>query len=183
MTIPLPPAGSYDAEDYAAISHRFVAHAKDQLDQGNRLQASEKVWGAANYALKAVAIERGWRHAGQRNVFAIAEQLAKESNRPYLNDQLFVARAIHYNFYDNDLSDSSINAGIEAVERYVAELDKVRSSPPQPFTITTTEDRNRVQRLAGRTFAIGTHSEDGFVQPTQSASRSQRRSVEDGDDE
>ena len=163
MTQELPPPGATNAEAYAAISHRFVDHAKDQLRLGNRLQASEKVWGAANYALKAVALQRGWRHGGQRNVFAIAEQLSREFNRPYLSDQLLVARAIHYNFYDNDLDQTTISTGIDAVEKYVAELDEVRFSPPQPFTIVTGEDQNRLQRLLGRTYAIGTHSDEGFV--------------------
>jgi hypothetical protein len=94
VTIPLPPPGASDTEDYAAISHRFVVHAKDELRRGNRLQASEKVWGAANYALKAVAAQRGWRHGGQRNVFAIAYQLAEESKRPSFRQHLLAARAI-----------------------------------------------------------------------------------------
>ena len=164
MTIPLPPPGASDTEDYAAISHRFVAHAKDELRRGNRLQASEKVWGAANYALKAVAAQRGWRHGGQRNVFAIANQLAEETNRRSFREQLFVARAIHYNFYDNDLDEEDVNAGVDAVERYVADLDEARISSPQPFTIRTLEDQNRLQRLTGTTFSIGAHSENGFTQ-------------------
>ncbi len=176
-----PPPGSSDPEDYAAISQKFVAHARDELRRGNRLQASEKVWGAANYALKAVALQRGWRHGGQRNVFAIAQQLAEEANRPYLADQLMAARGIHYNFYDNDLDETDISRGIDAVGRYVAVLDEVRVSPPQPFTIRTEQDQNRLQRLVGRTFAIGTCSEDGFVQPTQPRNRGRRRRGAEGD--
>ena len=164
MTIPLPPPGASDTEDYATISHMFLTHAKDELSRGNRLQASEKVWGAANYALKAVAAQRGWRHGGQRNVFAIAYQLAAETDRRSFRDQLLVARAIHYNFYDNDLDEDYVEAGIEDVEEYVAELDEARISSPQPFTIRTLEDQNRLQRLTGTTFSIGAHSENGFTQ-------------------
>ena len=164
MTIPLPPPGASDTEDYAAISHMFLTHAKDELSRGNRLQASEKVWGAANYALKAVAAQRGWRHGGQRNVFAIAYQLAEETNRRSFRQHLLAARAIHYNFYDNDLDEDYVEAGIEDVEEYVADLDEARVSSPQPFTIRTLEDQNRLQRLTGTTFSIGAHSENGFTQ-------------------
>ena len=165
MTIPLPPPlGASDTEDYTTISHLFLTHAKDELSRGNRLQASEKVWGAANYALKAVAAQRGWRHGGQRNIFAIARQLAEETSRRSFRDQLFLARAIHYNFYDNDLDEYDVRDGVDAVERYVADLDEARVSPPQPFTIRTLEDQNRLQRLTGTTFAIGAHSENGFAQ-------------------
>ena len=164
MTIPLPPPGASDTEDYATISHLFLTHAKDELSRGNRLQASEKVWGAANYALKAVAAQRGWRHGGQRNVFAVAYQLAEETNRRSFREQLLVARAIHYNFYDNDLNQEEVRTGVDVVEQYVADLDEARVSPPQPFTIRTLEDQNRLQRLTGTTYAIGAHSENGFAQ-------------------
>ena len=173
--VSLPPPGSSDPEEYAAISREFVAHARDELRRGNRLQASEKVWGAANYALKAVALRRGWRHSGQRNVFAIAQQLAEETNNPFLSDQLMAARGIHYNFYDNDLDEDDVSRGIDAVERYVDTLDEVRVSPPRPFEIRNEGDQNRLRRLVGITFAVGTSSEEGFVQPALPRSRGRRR--------
>lgn len=169
MTTELPDPGSASSEDYAAISHRFVAHARDELRRGNRLQASEKVWGAANYALKAVAVQRGWRHRGQRNVFAVADQLAAERNRPAFKEYLILARGIHYNFYENDLEEADIEDGINAVERYLADLDAVRASSPQPFRISDRRDQNRISRLVGDTFPIGTYSKEGFIQPPRSA--------------
>ena len=161
----LPDPGSASSEDYAAISRRFAAHARDELSLGNRLQASEKVWGAANYALKAVAVQRGWRHRGQRNVFAVADQLAAERNRPAFKEYLILARGIHYNFYENDLEEADIEDGINAVDRYIADLDLVRASPPQPFRISDRRDQNRIARLVGDAFPIGTYSEEGFIQP------------------
>ena len=65
MTIPLPPTGANSADDHMAISRVFVDHARNELRLGNNLQASEKVWGAAAHAIKAIAIERGWRHQTQ----------------------------------------------------------------------------------------------------------------------
>ena len=63
MTTPLPLPDSNDVDDHIAISRRFIDHARDELDRGNRLQASEKIWGAAAHALKAIAIQRGWNHS------------------------------------------------------------------------------------------------------------------------
>ena len=168
MTTELPEPGSASSEDYSAISRRFAAHARDELSRGNRLQASEKVWGAANYALKAVAVQRGWRHRGQRNVFAVADQLAAERNSPSFKEHLMMARAIHFNFYENDLEASDVEEGINAVDRYIADLDLVRASPPQPFRISDRRDQNRIARLVGETFPIGTYSEEGFIQPPSS---------------
>ena len=154
-----------DADDYAAISRQFVAHAREQLAQGDRLQASEKVWGAANYALKAVAIQRGWRHREQRTIFAIANQLSEEMQDPSYSARLLNAQAIHYNFYDDYLGEDDIIRGIESVAGYVAELERVRTLPPQPFTVANSHDQGRLRRLLGETPAIGAHSETGFVQP------------------
>ncbi len=159
---PLP--NTSDSNDYFTISRQFVAHAREQLEQGDRLQASEKVWGAANYALKAVAIQRGWRHQGQRTIFAIANQLSEELQDPSYSAGLLNARAIHYNFYDNDLDEDDIDRGIESVANYVAELDRVRAAPPRPFTVSNHRDQDRLRRLLGETPAIGAHSERGFVQ-------------------
>ena len=164
MTTELPAPGSRRPEDYAYLSHRFVDHARIELARGRRLQASEKVWGAANQALKALAAQRGWRHRGQRNVFAVANQLAAEQGRSSFWDDLMNARAIHYNFYDNDLEEEDIEAGIAKVEQYVADLEAARAGPPQPFTISNERDQGRIRRLTGRTYAIGTHSANGFVQ-------------------
>ncbi len=169
LTTELPDPGSASPEDYSAISRRFVVHARDELSRGNRLQASEKVWGAANYALKAVAVQRGWRHRGQRNVFAVADQLAAERSRPAFKDYLILARGIHYNFYENDLEEGDIEDGINSVERYIADLEAVRVSAPQPFRISDRRDQNRIARLVGETFPIGTYSEEGFIQPPESA--------------
>ncbi len=160
-----PPPSTSDSDDYFAISSQFVVHAREQLEQGDRLQASEKVWGAANYALKAVAVQRGWRHQGQRTIFAIAYQLSEESQNPSYSSGLLSAQAIHYNFYDDYLDEDYISRGIESVADYVAELDRVRAAPPRPFTVSNHRDQDRLRRLLGETPAIGAHSETGFVQP------------------
>ena len=60
----LPEPGAQSPDDLAAISHRFAAHSKEALCRGDRLQESEKVWGAVNYALKAIAMQRGWAAPG-----------------------------------------------------------------------------------------------------------------------
>ena len=39
-------------EDHAVHSDRLIRHAWEQLEQGDRLQASEKAWGAVAHALK-----------------------------------------------------------------------------------------------------------------------------------
>ena len=43
-------------------SRHFLALVDDELDRGELEEASNKVWGAAAHAIKAVAERRGWEH-------------------------------------------------------------------------------------------------------------------------
>lgn len=62
MAIPLPPPKQVQSpDDHMQISPRFLEHAWDELSKGERLQASEKVYGAVGHALAAIGKERGWR--------------------------------------------------------------------------------------------------------------------------
>ena len=164
MTMELPRAGQRQTpEDHATISRRLIVHAREQLDLGDRLQAAEKVWGAAAHALKSIAIQRGWRHNHHEYMFPIAGQLAREYDRPEFHDWLGVADSCHGNFYSNQRDEDSIGRAIEVVEQFVADLEVVRSSPPRPVTVESNAERNRLQVLLGRAVPIGSHSEVGFT--------------------
>ena len=166
MAIELPPPGSNDVDDHAALSRRFIDHARDELGKGDRLQASEKLWGAAAHALKAVAIQRGWQHTEHQNIHRIAIQLGNEFGRPDFETKIRVANSFHVNFYENLEESDSISRGIDEVESLVADLEEVRASEPRPFTIANESDRNRVAHLLGlprgERPAIGSQSDVGF---------------------
>ena len=165
MTMPLPPTGANSADDHMAISRGFVDHARNELRLGNNLQASEKVWGAAAHAIKAIAIERGWRHEKHGYLFDIVSHIAKEFDRPDFSDKMAIAGFYHRNFYENEFGEDGIDRATNTIEQFVTELDDVRRSPPRPFTVTTNEDRRRLQNLIGRAVEIGERSDVGFAQP------------------
>ncbi len=171
MTTPLPepnPDG-LSVEEHAQISRRFLGYARIELEKGDRLQAAEKVWGAAAHALKAVGKQRGWNHAKHSSIFDIGEHLGREFDKEELFDR-YLARAdyVHRNFYENDRSESSIRYALTDVENLVEELETIRNSPPRPFTVKDNEDRIRLGRLLGlRREArppIGDYSPVGYSQ-------------------
>ena len=165
MTTPLPLPGSNDIDDHIAISHRFIDHAREELDRGNRLQASEKIWGAAAHALKAIAIQRGWNHSQHQNIQRIAIQLGNEFGRSDFETRVRLANAFHVNFYENAEEADSIVKAINEMEEFVADLEEVRFSDPRPFTVRNQSDKNRLQHLLGRgsNVEINQESLDGFV--------------------
>ena len=164
MATALPPSGRPQTPaDHAAISRRFISHARDELGKGERLQASEKVWSATVHALKAIAVQRGWRHNHHEYIFPIAGQLAREFDHPDFNISINIADAQHANHYTNQQDEDAIAEAIANVEGFVADLDEVRTSPPRPVTVESNAERNRLQILLGREVPVGTHSQVGFA--------------------
>ena len=141
MTVP--------SNKYTDMSREYIARAEDYLSQGDLKQASEKSWGAAACALKAIAEQRGWRHQSHSLLFDISGQIADELERQELRDLFAVARSMHQNFYENWFPEDEVEHGIGRVKAYLAELESVSSSLPDSFAVDTRARRRRLQRLTG----------------------------------
>ena len=85
-------------------SRRFIRQADAELAVGDLLQASEKGWGAAAHAVKAIAEERGWRHDNHARLFGIANRLASETGRHEIGALFNVASRAHKNFYEGAMT-------------------------------------------------------------------------------
>ena len=158
------PAG---ADDHVQFSRRFLEHSRNELRNGELLQASEKAWGAVAHALKAIAVQRGWQHNSHYLLHAISDQLGREFDRTDFFDHLAIASSMHQNFYENNREEDAVAYAIDDIERFLAKLDEVRVSPPMPFTVSTTADQRRLRTLRGwgtaEVPAIGAHSDVGFT--------------------
>ena len=169
MTTTLPEPGELSLDDHVQISRRFFEHARIQLALGDRLQAAEKVWGAAAHALKAIGEQRGWIHDRHSNIFDIGEHLGLEFGVfEQFSRYLAQAEYMHRNFYLNGWSEDAIRSALADVEEFVGELDIIRVSPLRPFTVRDSDDRIRLARLLGLRRAdrppIGDHSPVGYSQ-------------------
>ena len=163
MTTPLPEPGHASPVAHAAISRRFIAQAKEELEGGDRIQASEKVWGAAAHAVKAIAEQRGWIHQHHAHINSIAGHLSREFELPELRDSFRIADAMRKNFYENGLNGDDIMQAIDRIEGFVEQMESIRRSPPRPFVITDADDRRRIRQLTGRQVEIGDQSPEGFA--------------------
>ena len=133
---------------YAGLSQWCIGEADNYLRRRNNIQASEKGWGAAAQALKAIAERRGWNHHTHGLIFDVAEQVAVEQGRLDLLEMFGLAQALHTNFYENRLNFDTIRNYVNEVKRLLPELERIRDEPPPPsFTPETREQRNRWRRL------------------------------------
>ena len=156
-----------DPDGYARISRRFLEQARWHLAEGDRLQAGEKIWGAAAHALKAVGEQRGWRHDKHPNILDIGEHLGREfGQETSFGRCLDSAESAHQNFYKNDLNEGAIGVALTDVEILTGVLEVIRNSPPRPYTIVDDKDRARLGRLLGlrrgKRPAIGDYSPVGY---------------------
>ena len=110
---------------YRTTAAHYLVQAYEELDAGDLLQASEKGWGAAAQAVKAVAEQRGWNHRSHADLFVVVRNLVSESGNDDLHLDFHTARALHINFYEGDETAEGIRSGLGQVQRFVEALDRL----------------------------------------------------------
>lgn len=134
------------SDDYAAQSRHFVQQAQEEFDRGDRLQASEKAWGAAAHAVKAVAANRGWNHNSHRLLFDVVDQIARDTEVPALRSLFQTANSLHQNFYEDWQPDGLVQAGISEVGQLIELLDEIRTQPANRSVVVDPSQWERLTR-------------------------------------
>ena len=107
--------------EYGARSERLWQQAQVSLREANILQASEKLWGSAAQAVKAVAEARGWPHMSHRSLYNTISRLQDETGQRRLGELFRTASALHQNFYEEWMP-------LVEVERSAANIDELRQA-------------------------------------------------------
>ncbi len=163
MTTPLPPESEFQTPDeHMQISRRVIEHARDELEKGDRLQASEKIWGAVNHALASIGKERGWITEKYENKKGVANVLARERDDPFLSAIYAMAELHHQNFYQNSHSSEIIATDIHNAEVFVDKIEQTRGEAPQDWTPEKI-DLHWLLQATGRNYLAGEPSTNGFV--------------------
>ena len=97
-----------DAAEHARLAVAWLNVSDEEFAEGRRMQASEKLWGAASHALTAVAIERGWRYGRHAHFDINTRRLVEESGNKEMLDNFNMAQRFHANFYQGHLDDAEI---------------------------------------------------------------------------
>ncbi len=113
------------SQEHTLISREFFTKAEEALAQGDLLQASEKLWGAAAHMVKAVAEGRGWEHSGHRELFQVVNRLANESGDADLRHLFHTANSLHSNFYENWMPREMIEADAQQIGEFLEKLESL----------------------------------------------------------
>ena len=138
---------NHESNKYAELSRWCIGEADNYLRRRNNIQASEKGWGAAAQALKAVAEERGWNHNGHGLIVDIAKQVSDEEGRRDILALFAFGQLLHVNFYEDTLATDVIASYLDNIKVLLPELERIRTQPSPAFTPETRDQRNRWRRL------------------------------------
>ena len=83
----------------------FLEASDREFADGDRLQASEKLWGAASHAVMAVALQRDWPCRSHRALRNAVERLSHETGQEHLQAGFSIAEKFHRNFYHDEMPD------------------------------------------------------------------------------
>ena len=106
-------------ESHAVHRDRLLDHARRMLRDGDRLQASEKIWGAASHGLKVVADSRDWPYTVHSDGRVIAEHLGEltgSTDIPWLFSRM---EGLHRNFYRDSFSLQEIAKRLPEADQFL----------------------------------------------------------------
>ena len=109
-------------DHYSELSAEYLRKARLHLAEGDLTQASEKGWGAAATAIKALAEERGLEHNGHFLLRRILRQLVEETGDQQLSEHFGLAETLHINFYEAWLPREDVELYLSHVERLATKL-------------------------------------------------------------
>jgi uncharacterized protein (UPF0332 family) len=110
---------------YLEQSEKFWKQAEDELKRGELQQASEKYWGAASLAVKALAELKGYRHDGHALLFQIIDKVSQERNDESLKLQFITAGMLHTNFYEGWLTKGEVQTGALQVKEFISKIKEI----------------------------------------------------------
>lgn len=160
---PLPEPGANPSPDNPVrVGRRFWDEGLPrELDQGNRPQAAEKIWGAVAHAIIALGKQRGWKVGKTHgDLAAVVVQLGAEldeakglppngpnGNREWFRLLLSSVKGRHDNFYQSHQDEDGIDYAAGDAENLISRLEPLLDTPAQPFTPRPGPDQRRLARL------------------------------------
>ena len=115
-------AVSSPIESHQVHSRRLIRHAEERLALGDRLQTSEKAWGAVSHYLKVIADRRGWQYETHAESFRVARNLAAAENNPRIRRLFSNAHDLHRNIDIDVIPLDFLAFQIGAVKEFLAIL-------------------------------------------------------------
>jgi len=109
-------------EQHMKLNGKLLRDARRLLGEEDYVQASEKYWGAAAQAIKAVAAKRGLKIMRHRSISEFVYKLHEEFPEQKFWELYRAASELHTNFYEEHLPPSGVIENGKAVEELLHKL-------------------------------------------------------------
>lgn len=109
-------------ERYEEISRHLLEQAREELDKGDILQASDKVWGATAHAVKSVCQRMGWNHHAHNHLSAAANYAASGLGRDDLIEAFGFLEAMHANYYEHQKEADQVRVEVNRASFFIREF-------------------------------------------------------------
>ena len=108
---------------YWEAAGALLDQAGDELERGDLRQASEKIWGAAALAVKAVAwATKGVRLTSHGELWRFVDELARETGDEGIREGWRAATAMHVNYYEGWAPEGEVRSCLERVRGLLERL-------------------------------------------------------------
>ena len=108
-------------DEHVQTARDFLQAADSEFAAGDRLQASEKMWGAASHAVMAVAQHRGWPFSSHSAMRDAIRRLAREHGL-FLQAEFAAAEKYHANFHHDFMEDDELDLARPPVRDFVERM-------------------------------------------------------------
>ena len=110
------------SEEHIDTAKQFLADSDREFLDGDELQASEKLWGAASHAVMAIAEQRGLHCRNHKELKIVAHTLANEYEDPFIRNGFSIAEKFHANFYHGFMEDFEVKGDRPLVHEFTARV-------------------------------------------------------------
>ena len=141
-------------ERYEEISRHLLQQAREELDKGDILQASDKAWGATAHAIKAVCQRMGWNHHAHNHLRAAVSYVSSELGRDDLRLAFGYLESLHVNYYEHQWELADVRTGIDNATFFINELSTLPfgnlPSDQSHLSLLERQSQERLLRLLTR---------------------------------
>ena len=130
MTTRSADAASPPIESDEVHCRRLLEDAAEMIAQGDRRQASEKLWGAAARRIEALAAARGWPCQSKADGQVIISHVANHVGNRQVDILFSAAACAEQNIYDDDWEDEEFAAVLGEIRDLIDLLDAAERELP-----------------------------------------------------
>lgn len=104
------------------LCDKYAREGEEPLKEGDYVQASEKFWGMASQAIKAVAAKRGLTMKSHGELYKFVADLREETGDPEVRRLWHAATELHRNFHKAWLPPTMVKEAVKDVKKLVGRL-------------------------------------------------------------